>query len=226
MIKTFCSYWSHAFGRCWTDQYQGNLFLNKTKMTPLKLNLSLVVTIAMSIGIIAVVSVMSYTGASNISQNGTHYRITVTVDMKGYTYSGSTVQSYNCPGPSRSFGAQVQGRCRILGEALNVETPEGTILFLLKTKANPTHFVSGSADELARNISQALSKDGNLKAYLGPQPILVTPQGLRSAEDNEIEILSISVAQTIEPVEYGRLSHGIIHGASGTIKSYDLIARY
>ncbi|WP_298327121.1 hypothetical protein [Asticcacaulis sp.] len=195
-------------------------------MTPLKKKISFITTTILSIGIIAVVSVMSYTGASKSSQTGTHFRITVVVDVKGHTYSGSTVQSYSCPGPSRSFGAHVPGRCRILGEALNVETPEGTILFLLKTKANLAHFASGSADGLARNISHALTKDGNLKAYLGPQPVLVTPKGLKLAEDNEIEVLSISVAQTNEPVEYGRLSYSINHGASGTIKSYDLIARY
>ncbi|MFT3997139.1 MAG: hypothetical protein QM667_07015 [Asticcacaulis sp.] len=176
--------------------------------------------------IIIAIAALSYLQSRHAGQKGTHFRITAIIEVDGDLYSASTIQAYTCPGPFRSIRARVPGRCRILGEALDIPTPEKRVLLLLRSAPHPSISPAGNADELARNISRALSADGQLKAYLGPQAALLTSQGVRLAKEGEVRVLSIQVAHTIAPVEYGHLPQSLTQNLPAEIKPYDLKMRY
>ncbi|MDC7682619.1 hypothetical protein PQU92_04990 [Asticcacaulis sp. BYS171W] len=170
--------------------------------------------------------IVLYLGEKHADQKGTHYKIAAWVQIGGHIYSGSTVQAYHCPGVRYFRNVTASGRCRILGEALAVDTPDGRVLFLLKSSVAGDPLITGSPDILARNIEQALSTDGDLKAYLGPQLAISTPQGVRTIRTSDIEVVSIHLTRTSLPVQYGQIPAEITKSLPSDIKRYDLIARH
>ena len=145
-----------------------------------------------------------------------HIKVTVTVDVKGHLYSGSSVQEMGCKQADPRFGFMSSGWCEFHGEAVPISLGPKGYLFMVFAAQNVMN-----SDAYIQSLHTAVdtSNRDSWEVARKTMPLLVTfedindsktvkevdPDHLDKVFGRGVKLVSVHAEKTQDPVTRGQL---------------------